>query len=220
MGDTTTDEQRKEAFTYEELRRLVEYTNTRDGTAPRAYQSQEEMEVARDFALQLKKRTGIMITDLQCNNDDPPDCIAYHDGELVGIEITELADRQVRHARIRLVQQWMSTRDDKADDQQCIDHVHALYDLTFETSLRHDRERFLRNLRNSLRGKDEKLGTCVQHMLVHLVVFTRDPWLDEETVSSFLQGETFRMNNIDKAWFLGDYYGGEYPIQELPIDQN
>lgn len=212
------NEDRKAVHTLDELRRLVEYNNRRDGTVPREYRSLEELEVARHFAHWLEEKTRIALTGLKANPDDPPDCLAFQGGTEVGIEITELADPDVRRTRIQVVEQFMSNRGGEPETQQLRDSMHALSELTFKTSLCRDRERFLRLLAEAIQKKDEKLSRCAQRMPVYIVVFSRDPWLEQTIISSFLQGATFRTDNITGAWFQGDYYNGEYPMLELPID--
>lgn len=215
-----SNEERKKAHTRRELRRLVDYNNRYDGTVPREYRSLEELEVARLFACWLEEKTGIVLTDLKSNPDDPPDCLAFQGSTVVGIEITELVDPDVRRTRIQIVQQVMSTRDGEPETQQLRDNMHALSEMTFKTSLNHDRERFLSLLAEAIQKKDEKLSRCAQRMPVYVVVFSRDLWLEEKIVSSFLENVTFRADNITGAWLQGDYYDGEYPMLELPINQH
>ena len=211
-------QEKMELRTLDELRKLVEYNNRCDGTVPREYRTLEELDVARDFARWLKKQTGITLRDLRSNPNDPPDCLASQGRETVGIEITELVDAEVRRARVRLYQQVMSSRSDGLGEQQWYDPAHILAELTYKTSLCHDQQRFLRLLRKSIQEKDKKLAGCAQRMPVYVVIFSRDLWLEEEIVSRFLQGTVFRAANIAGAWFRGDYYNGEYPILELPMD--
>lgn len=203
-----SNEERREAHTSKELRRLVEYNSRYDGTVPREYRSLEELEVARHFADWMEEKAGLVLTDLKCNPNDPPDCLAFQGSTLVGIEITELVDPNVRRTRIQIWQQRMSTGDGEPETQQLRDNMHALSELTFKTSLSLDRERFLSLLAEAIQKKDEKLGRCAQRMPVHVVVFSRDVWLEETIVSSFLEGHTFCAHNLTGAWFQGDYYNG------------
>lgn len=214
-----SNEERRRAHTSKELRRLVDYNNRYDGTVPREYRSLEELEVATSFAYWLEEETGIVLTDLKSNPHDPPDCLAIQGSTVVGIEITELVDPEVRRTRIQMVQQVMSSRDGEPRLQQLRDNVPALSELTLKTSLSHDRKRFLSLLAEAIQKKDEKLSRCAQQMPVYVVVFSRDLWVEERVVSSFLENVTFRADNITGAWFQGDYYDGEYPTLELPINQ-
>lgn len=213
-----SNEKRREAHTSKELRRLVEYNNRCDGTMPREDRSLEELEVARQFAYWLEEKTGIVLTDMKSNPDDPPDCLAFQGSTVVGIEVTELVDPDVRRTRIQIVQQIMSTRDGEPVTQELRENMHALSELTFKTSLSRDGGRFLSLLAEAIQRKDEKLSRCAQRMPVYVVVFSRDLWLEETIVSSFLESATLRADNITGAWFRGDYYNGECPILELPID--
>ena len=197
------NDDRKESRLLDNLRRLVEYNNKRDGTVPRNYQPLEELEVARILVSWLGNHKGIILDNLTHNSDDPPDCLACRDDNTIGIEITELVDNKTRHARIKLHEQ--------------VKDISVLSNVLLDTSLCHDQERFLDLLGKAIRKKDEKLSNCAQRMPVYLAVFSRDLWLDEETVSQFLHGITFHVKNISGVFFQGDYYNGRYPIQELSI---
>ena len=211
FGKTMKNESR------EELQKLIYSHNARDGTFPRSYQQLDELDVARDVVSWLEDNKIISLTDLRCNPDDPPDCLAFLDGCTVGIEITELADPKARYDRIKMFEEMESLAGDRPMKQWPGDYLAALSNTTLNTSLCHDKEHFLRLLDDTIQKKDRKLSRSAERMPVYLVIFSRDLWLDDETVSQFLEGVILRVRNISGVFFQGDYVPGGHPIRELRI---
>jgi len=202
-----------DADTLNAVKEAVEYQNQRepgaDHTAPDRFglRQSTECSIAEEFAKAYAQKYEKEITDIRSNENDPPDCFAYEDGNQFGIEITELVKHEIRadnvtgfhKARQRVVGRELTPEEQR--EQQRENYVR-----NYECSL-WTKEEFLQRLQAVITKKDGNKGlvNCSKKMRVALVIYTDDQNLPKDGPTQWLADAVFSAQNLKEVFLRGPY---------------
>jgi hypothetical protein len=153
-------------------------------------------------AVAILQAAKVQVADLRpLHPNDPPDCEARLDGQLSGIEVTELVHRPTLERSIKAVRQRSRGEEPQKP----------------EAYFRWDRDDLIAALQTLLDVKNSKPPKRSYERYV-LVIHTAEYLLESGTVERFLQGARFNTGLITRA-FLGLSYepGKGYPVFELEL---
>jgi hypothetical protein len=155
----------------------------------------------RGIAREVLEAAKVEVTDLRSLDQDPPDCEATLDGQLSGIEVTELVHRPTLAQSIKAVRQRARGTEPRKP----------------EAYFNWGRDDFVDALQKLLDVKNSKPPARSYARYV-LVIHTAEFFLDGGTIDRFLQGARFSSGLITRA-FLGLSYepGKGYPVFELEL---
>ena len=158
--------------------------------ATNEFQSAMEVHATAEWARTLSEQTGNTISHIRKNPDLYPDCLAEMDRETIGIEVTELVDRDaIGEFQRTNLEQWPGWSLDKFRDR----------------------------LEERIHAKDMR-SRAAQQQKQFLLIVTGEPSLDEETLAQYISNVTLtRPKNFDGIYVLGSYVprGGQdgyYPV--------
>ena len=179
----------------------------------REFQGPMEVYATRCWAEEMNKRgCQIDIDTIRKNPETYPDCLAEMDGEKIGIEVTELVDEEAidEHPKIPPLVAPVEPG------------PHALDKLPQPMPPEWPSNKFERCLNKRVQSKDERVkdGSLSKQFLL---IVTDEPWLDEATLSEYL--ETIRLQRpryFDGIFVMGSYVPdgegrGHHPIFEAPL---
>lgn len=182
---------------FDELDRLVEMMNRRGHAHVFARESAEDKQIverltAQEWGEAMGEQFGVVISGVATNKDDPPDCVAVHDGRQITIELAELVDGVIlskiaaaRHAGM---------------------HITA-YDQLFNLA-QWSPEKLRNAIDALLEAKQRNYGPRGVTVDV-LVIHTGEPWLSPADVAKWLPALSFQPRAIARACFLlMDYFPG------------
>jgi len=156
-----------------------------------------ERAIARD----ILEGVGVLVDGLKSLDQDPPDCEATLDGQLSGIEVTELVHRATLERSIKAVRQRSRGEEPQKPEAYFVwgrdDLIAALQAILVaknSAKLRRSYERYV------------------------LVIHTDEMFLDSSNVERFLKGARFKSSLITHA-FLGLAYEPckGYPVFPLEL---
>jgi hypothetical protein len=153
-------------------------------------------------ARNILEAAKVQVADLRpLHPNDPPDCEATLDGQLSGIEVTELVHRPTLERSIKAVRQRSRGEEPQKP----------------EAYFRWDRDNLIEALQKLLDVKNTKPPRRSYERYV-LVIHTAEYLLDSGTVERFLKGARFNTSLITRA-FLGLSYepAKGYPVFELAL---
>jgi len=155
----------------------------------------------RGAARDILEAAKVLVTDLKSLDQDPPDCEAMLDGQLSGIEVTELVHRPTLERSIKAVRQRA-----RGEEPQ-----------TTEAFFNWDRDHLIGDLQKILDAKNAAKPKRSYERYV-LVIHTDEFFLDSDKVERFLKGASFNTSLITLA-FLGLSYepGKGYPTFPLEL---
>jgi hypothetical protein len=139
----------------------------------------------RGAALEILGAAKVQVADLKSLDQDPPDCEGTLDGQLSGIEVTELVHRSTLERSIKAVRQ--RARGEEPGKP--------------EAYFNWSRDALVDALQKLLDVKNSKPPARSYEQYV-LVIHTAEFFLDSGTVERFLQGASFSSGLITRA-FLG-----------------
>jgi len=151
----------------------------------------------------ILEAANIQVTDLKSldQHQQPPDCEATLDGQLSGIEVTELVDQPTLERSIKAVRQ--RSRGEEPERP--------------EAYFRWDRDSLIAALQQLLDAKNSKLPKRPYQRYV-LVIPTDEHFLDSDNVEGFLQGARFKTSIISRAFLGLSYHSGKgRPVFELEL---
>ena len=145
---------------------------------------------------------------IQKNSEEYPDCLAWMSGEPIGIEVTELVDREAirEHGKLRespsVGTHWLGFPNSPV----------PIGDL----------ENFYIRLDEIVRKKDMRVrdSSLVSQFLL---IVTDEPWLDEKTVSGYIKElKLKRPRHFDRIYLMlsydpGSAGEGRHPVFEIPL---
>ena len=150
-----------------------------------------EVDAARNWAQEMNKRGhSIPICKIEENRDgenrknDPPDVLAEMDGEKIGVEATELVDEKAikEHPKIPPLMELVEPG------------PHALDKFPQPIPLQWPLDKFRKHLQNLVldkekkaRKKEKRAGKDSSLSKQFLLIVTDEDWLDEATLSEYLQ---------------------------------
>jgi len=157
----------------------------------------------RGAVYEILEAAKVRVTDLRSLDEDqqPPDCEAMLDGQLSGIEVTELVDQPTLERSIKAVRQRSRGEEPQRP----------------EAYFRWDRDSLIAGLQERLDVKNSKPPKRSYESYV-LVIHTGEYLLDGDTVESFLQGANFKTSIITRAFLGLSYHPGKgCPVFELEL---
>jgi hypothetical protein len=152
----------------------------------------------RGAARDILEAAKVQVTDLRSLDQDPPDCEAMLDGQLSGIEVTELVHRPTLERSIKAVRQRARGEEPQRP----------------EAFFNWDRDLLIEALQKILDAKNAAEPKRSYERYV-LVIHT-DEYLEGGTVERFLQGARFNTSLITRAFLGLSYHPSKgYPVFEL-----
>ena len=160
----------------------------------------------QDFAESLSVESGIEITEICSNRDDPPDCFAKRADEIIGIEVTILIKSKILK---RIAESRPDRRKKKPypPGEQFSDEQWTQGEFT-------------KKVGELVAQKDKKAkrkGTIFDVLLI----YTDEGDLPPELLESWLSNEKFSATNIKEVFLLRSYWPGyrEYaPLFRLNVE--
>ena len=177
--------------------------------ADNATQALMEVDALRDWSEEMNRRGfQINIDSIRKNSDAYPDCLAEESGRTTGVEVTELADREAIREYGRLCRAARPEWDPLGFPSLPL----PIWTL----------DRFREGLIVILLKKDARVrdSSLVKQILL---ILTDEPWLDEETVSGYLDVFTLkRPMHFDQIYLMlsgipDDSGNQRYPVFEVPL---
>ena len=176
---------------------------------PRKYKSLQEIDSARKWAEAINKRAWqIDLNAIRKSAEQYPECLAEMGGEEVGVELTELVDR--------------NAIDKRPGNPRYQGPDQFLREFPDPPLSKWPLSKFERRLREIVKRKDMQAWYRNNRSLF-LLVATDEPWLDEETLSEYLDCiELQRPQNIDDVYVMGSYMPdgnghGHNPVFEVSL---
>jgi hypothetical protein len=154
----------------------------------------------RGAARDILEAAKVLVTDLKSLDQDPPDCEAMLDGQLSGIEVTELVHRPTLERSIKAVRQRA-----RGEEPQ-----------KTEAFFNRDRDHLIEALQKILDAKNAAKPKPSYEQYV-LVIHT-DEYLEGDAVERFLQDAKSNTSLINRAFLGLSYHPGKgYPVFELKL---
>jgi len=154
----------------------------------------------RGAARDILEAAKVQVTDLRSLDQDPPDCEAMLDGQLSGIEVTELVHRPTLERSIKAVRQRARGEEPQKP----------------EAFFNWDRDHLIEALQKILDAKNAAKPKRSYEQYV-LVIHT-DEYLEGDAVECFLQDAKFNTSLITRAFLGLSYHPGKgYPVFELKL---
>ena len=177
--------------------------------ADNATRAAMEVDAVRNWASEMNRQgQRIDIRSIRKNSEAYPDCLADMSGETIGVEVTELVDSEA----IREYRELRKTAGPGSDRLGFPGPPVPIWDLdSFHSKLDEIA------LKKDARVRDSTLAK--QFLLIH----TDEPWLDEETVSGYLEAfKLKRPRHFDRIYLmLSSVPKGSgnrrYPVFEVPL---
>lgn len=173
------------------------------GEDPGHWQRVLERVVAQDWADSVPPEWGISATGITSNPDDPPDCLAKMDDQVIGIELTELVKGEIirKHRR-------------HEEGKRIYSPAERFEDETWS------REAFASMISDRLRSKNAK-AIKKRCQFDILVLYTDELDLSPDKIEVWLRDLKFEpTSHIKRAFLLLSYWPGyrlSYPVFELSI---
>ena len=177
--------------------------------ADNATQAWMEVGAVRNWSAEMNRRGfQIGIGSIRKNSDPYPDCLAEMSGRTIGVELTELVDSEA----IREYRRLRKAAGLKWDPLGFPGPPIPIWDLdSFQSRL----DEIL--LKKDARVRDSSL--VKQFLLIH----TDEPWLDEETVSGYLEVlKLKRPKHFDHVYLMLSSVpkvsgNRRYPVFDVPL---
>ena len=171
----------------------------------------EEVTVACEFADAYDRQCGKNITNIRSNAQDPPDCLAEENGNILGIEITRIVKSEVwednKKEYYKAKQKGEGRELTKEELLQLQQDNHR---RNYEKS-QWSKDELINRLQEAIGKKDQKLGRCTTVMRVMLVIYTDDQNLPKTDLTSWLADAVFSAQNLKEAFLLGPHEAKDNP---------
>ncbi len=151
-----------------------------------------ERDKVQDLAESLSAESGIEITGIRSNRDDPPDCFAIRTGEGIGIEVTILIKSKILR---RIAQARPDRRNRKS---------YPSWEKFLDEQWTH--EEFIKEVQNLIIKKDDKAKNKV--IIDVLLIYTDEGDLSPERLKDWLSNQKFFATNIKEVFLLRSYWPG------------
>lgn len=179
--------------------------------ADNATQPWMEVDAVRNWSTETNRRGfQIDIDSIRKNSDAYPDCLAEMSGRTIGVEVTELVDSEAirEHGGLR------GAAGSEWDPWGFPGPPIPIWDL----------DSFRSRLDEITQKKDDRVpdSTLAKQFLL---ILTDEPWLDEETVSGYLEAlKLKRPKHFDQIFLmLSPVPNGSgnrrYPVFEVPLQE-
>ena len=150
--------------------------------------------------------SGIEITEICSNRDDPPDCFAKRADEKIGIEVTILIKSKILK---RIAESRPDRRKKKPypPGKQFLDEQWT-------------HEEFTKEVRELIAQKDSK-AKGKNTIFDVLLIYTDEGDLPPELLESWLSNEKFSATNIKEVFLLRSYWPGyseHWPLFKLNVE--
>jgi hypothetical protein len=173
---------------HNEVKRWIAEMNKRGTFAAQNPQDRTIMEAstAGEWALAVKEKFGLLITNVRPCQTDPPDCYADFEGKSISIELAELVDGH------RLRESVIAN-----ETGQDPPHLYGKAFLNTQWS----KDRFFRELAiliDKKTAKYENHNSAFDVLLVH----TDEPWLSPQQVSNWLADKVVEPRSVFRSAYL------------------
>ena len=159
--------------------------------APRKYKWCAEVSSVRSWVEERNKRGWKIVLDsIQKNRESYPDCLARMDGKEIGIEVTEMVDRNaIGKQPSNLAYQGPE---------------HFLHHFVDPPIVKWNSAKIERHLQEIVQRKDMRVWS--RNRSLFLLIVADEPWLDGDTLDKYLDGiELPRPRNLDGVYVMRDY---------------
>ena len=165
----------------------------------------EEVTVARRFADTYDRQCGKNITNIRSNAQDPPDCLAEENGNILGIEITRIVKSEVWEDNKK--EYYKAKRKGEGRELTKEEFLQLQQDnhrRNYEKS-QWSKDELINRLQEAIGKKDRKLARCATVMRVILVIYTDDQNLPKTDLTSWLANAVFSAQNLKEVFLLGPH---------------
>ena len=165
----------------------------------------EEVTVACRFADAYDRQCGKNITNIRSNAQDPPDCLAEENGNLLGIEITRIVKSEVWEDNKK--EYYKAKRKGEGQELTKEEFLQLQQDnhrRNYEKS-QWSKDELIKQLQETIGKKDRKLARCATVMRVILVIYTDDQNLPKTDLTSWLADAVFSAQNLKAVFLLGPH---------------
>ncbi len=181
----------------------------------------EEVTVACRFADAYDRQCGKNITNIHSNAQDPPDCLAEENGNILGIEITRIVKSEVWEDNKK--EYYKAKRKGEGRELTKEEFLQLQQDnhrRNYEKS-QWSKDELINRLQEAIGKKDRKLARCATVMRVILVIYTDDQNLPKTDLTSWLADAVFSAQNLKAVFLLGPHQAqSNKHIRPDPDDPN